>query len=164
MTILKQKILPLRKIFLKNKSKVSQIEFTADNYDDSGKLIKHDLPTITTDFAEIGAFNRCIYFTVIIESKDFNKKFFNQIIEFNPQIYKFFNFNTNLYPKKNFDYKKFIKEIKQEKYLQIQFNFDLNQPSELIFKKHQQLKQIFKKNKIKVINQLDVDLTNIVTI
>lgn len=148
-----------RELLIKDKKSVSPLEYTKNNYDHNGNLIKKDLPTITTDFCEIGLFNDEIYFVFIVESKAFNIKLFNQLKnKSNVKMYGFVNFNKTLFPVENFNLDNFIKETGKDKYLQIQFDYKNINTFDL-FKEYFNLVNVFEKNKVVVVNQLKVDLT-----
>jgi len=144
-----------RDILLVNE-KVGKIEMTFGNYDDNGELIKGSIPTISTEFCEIGIYEKTVYFVFIIYSDTFNKELFNSLKDFpNIQFYGFKDFKINLYPKPDFNYEEFGEEIKKDKYLQIQFNYNFNEITpELLYKEYLKIKDILIKNKIKIINQL----------
>lgn len=146
-----------RELLIKNKQSVSEIEYTKNNYDNNGKLIKKGLPTITTNFCEIGLYHDEVYFVFIIDSKTFNLKLFNEIKDkSNVKIYGFVDFNKTLYPANNFNLATFIKQIKKDKHLQIQFN-DKDVDASDLFKKYSDLVNIFEKSKVEVINQLKIN-------
>jgi hypothetical protein len=146
-----------RELLIKNKKSVSELEYTKNNYDSGGNLIKEDLPTITTDFCEIGLFDKEIYFVFIMDSKTFDLNLFNQLKnKSNVKIYGFEDFKKTLYPVSNFNFDNFIDEIEKDKYLQIQFDFKKIGSLDL-FKEYLNLVNLFEDNKIKVINQLPVD-------
>jgi len=148
-----------RELLAKSKKTVSRLEFTQGNYDNSGNLIKKDLPTITTDFCEIGLYNDEVYFVFVVESKTFNVKLFDELkSKSNIKIYGFVDFNKTLFPIENFNLDIFMRGIQKDKYLQIQFDFkdiDIFDLFEVYFN----LVNVFEKNKVIVINQLEVDLT-----
>jgi len=148
-----------RELLIKHKKNVSELEYTRNNYDNHKNLIKEDLPTIITDFCEIGLYNYKIYFVFITESKTINIKLFDELKnKSNVRIYGFIDFNKTLFPIKNFIMDNFIQEIQKDKYLQIQFDFkDIN--TQDLFIEYSNLVKVFKKNKVKVVNQLKVDLT-----
>ncbi len=115
-----------RKILIKNNKSVSKLEYTKNNYDNTGNLIKEELPTITTDFCEIGIYNGEVYLVFILESKTFNLELFSEIKnKSNVKMYGFVDFNKILYPVASFDYNSFIELIKKDKYLQIQFDLKI---------------------------------------
>lgn len=144
----------------KNNEKVGNLKMTSGNYDDRGNLINRLIPTITTDFCEIGIHN-IIYLVFIIYSDTHSKELFNLIKDFsNIKIYGFKNFLEVLYPIPDFNYKNFEKKIKEDKYLQIQFSFNINITQEKLFKEYIKLKEIFIKSNVIVVNQLEVDLVN----
>lgn len=148
-----------RELLIKDKKSVSILEYTKNNYDHDGNLIKEDLPAITTDFCEIGLFNDKIYFVLIVKSKTFNIELFNQLKnKSNVKMYGFVDFNKTLYPVKNFNLDNFIKEIREDKYLQIQFDYK-NIDTFNLFKEYSNLVNVFERNKVVVVNQLKVDLT-----
>lgn len=148
-----------RELLIENKKSVSEVEYTKNNYDSGGNLIERDLPTITTDFCEIGLYNGEIYFVFIIDSETFNSELFGAIKNMpNARMYGFADFNKILYPANNFDFDNFIKQIQKDKYLQIQFDFkDINTFG--LFKEYSDLVNIFEKSKAAVVNQLKIDLT-----
>lgn len=147
-----------RKILVKYGKPVSIIEYTGGNYDKNGKLIKKNLPTITTDYCEIGLCKNEIYFVFILKSKSFKKVLFDDMKDKrNMFIYGFDDFKTILYPRNNFNYKKFVDTINKDKYVQIQFDFkDMNE--KVLFDIYLTLVGIFNKNKIKVVNQMKENL------
>jgi hypothetical protein len=148
-----------RKFLIKSKKPVSKFEFTKGNYDSSANLIEESLPTITTDFCEIGLYNNEIYFVFVAKSKTFNVELFNKLKnKSNMKIYGFIDFNKTLFPVKNFNFDNFIKKIKNDKYLQIQFDFKNIKLFDL-FENYSNLVNIFEKNKVIIVNQLKVDLT-----
>jgi len=148
-----------RELLIKHKKSVSELEYTSNNYDDLGNLIKEDLPTITTDFCETGLHNNKIYFVFVVESKTFNLKLFNDLKNrSNVKIYGFVDFNETLYPVNNFEFNNFMTIVQKDKYLQIQFSYKNINTSDL-FNEHFNLVDVFEKNKIVVVNQLKVDLT-----
>ncbi len=148
----------LRNLFLDNHEPVSEIEFTSGNYDGQGNEIKKQLPTITTDYCEMGIYDDTVYFTFIVLSKDFTKSLFGCIKEFkNVQLYGFLDFKTILYPKKDFNFVNFSKRILNDKYLQINFNYGLSEPHHLC-EAYEKIVALFVKNKIKIINQRIVNL------
>lgn len=135
----------------------SEIEMTSGNYDDNRKLIEYAVPTITTDFCEIGVYGeKTCYFTVILPSASFSKKLFLLVKnQEGIQIYGFKKFLINYFPVKNFSFGKLEEQINSEKYFQIQLTFNLQLvPLENIFRRYQELKAIFEINNIQVINQM----------
>ena len=149
-----------RKILIENNKSVSKIKYTKNNYDNAGNLIKKKLPTITTDFCEIGLYKGEIYLVFILESKTFNLELFSKIKnKSNVKMYGFIDFNKVLYPVANFDYNNFIELVKQDKYLQIQFDFK-NISTFNLFTEYTRIVNVFDKCKVVVVNQLKVDLTN----
>lgn len=141
---------------LKNQP-VTEIEMTASNFDDSGKLIKDQVPTLTTNFCEIGIISGEIcYFTIILRSDFFPKPLFDLIQYYEGiHIYGFKNFLKDYYPKNNFSFDKLQEQIKKEPYFQIQFNFNTRELDfEEIFQKYIELKETFSNNEVKVINQM----------
>lgn len=149
----------LRHSLAKNHHLISELEYTTDNYDDEGKKINEDLPTITTEYCEIGLHRNKVYFVFIIKSKTFNETLFNLIKNKpNLQIYGFADFKTNLYPNANFDYANFLNKIKKDDYVQIQFNFKKIDIKDL-YKEYAIYINIFKKNEVVVIDQRKKSLT-----
>ncbi len=148
-----------RKNLIVNNTSVSELEYTKDNYDNDGNLIKEALPTITTDFCEIGLHNDEVYLVFILESKTFNLKLFNAVKnKSNVKIYGFINFNQTLYPVINFNYDSFIKLVQKDRYLQIQFDFKNITTADLL-NEYANIVNIFDTNKVAVVNQLKVYLT-----
>lgn len=128
-------IIKLRKELSDSGFKISEIEYTKNNYDNDGNLIDGKIPTITTEHCEIGKYDNNCYFVFVIYAESFNRDFFEIIKKFNNiQIYDFIDFNKTLYPSKNFKYDNFVKNIKQKKYLQVQFNFNNPLANQLIIK------------------------------
>jgi hypothetical protein len=149
----------LQDLFRKSKKPVSELEYTRGNYDSCGNLIKEALPTITTNFCEIGLHDHEIYFVFVIESKTFDIKLLDSIKNRpNVKIYGFSNCNKTLFPVKNFNPEIFIKEIQKDRYLQVQFDFKDISTYDL-FKEYSNLINIFERTKITVINQLEINLT-----
>lgn len=139
---------------------VTDIEMTQGNYDTSGKLITEGVPTITTEFCEIGRYqNQITYFTFILYPDSFSKALFQKLKGYkNMHIYGFKNFLEDLYPKKDFSYEEFEKDIRKDKYVQIQFNFDTKHISpQDIFDKYLILIDIFQGNKAHVVEQMTHD-------
>ncbi len=148
-----------RELLMENKKSVSEIEYTKNNYDNKGNLIEESLPTITTDFCEIGLYGDEIYFVFIIDSKTFNLELFDRIKnKSNIKMYGFEDFNKILYPAYNFSFDNFIKQIQEDKYLQIQFDYKNIAVFDL-FKEYSYLVNVFEKSKVVVVNQLKIDLT-----
>jgi len=146
----------LRELIIGGGFKVSGIEYTANNYNDNGELIRKSLPTITTEHCEIGI-NKTIYLVFIIESKSFNEYFFNLIKDFsNIRLYGLKNFKETLYPGVNFNYGKLAKIIQQDEYLQVEFDFAIFGIN--IYNEYIKLVEMFNKGKIRIINQLEVNL------
>jgi hypothetical protein len=148
----------LRKLLVKNKKPVSKLEYTRNNYDNHGNLIKESLPTLTTDFCEIGLCGSEIYFVFIIRSKLFSKSLFNLLkSRSGMKIYGFINFNRTLYPTKNFSFIEFIERTREEKYLQVQFSYK-NIAAPDLLEKYCRLVKIFEKKKYMVVNQIEINL------
>jgi hypothetical protein len=147
----------IRKVLLASNEIAGELEYTSGNYDNKGNLIPGSIPTITTDVCEIGIYDDTIYFTFIILTSGFKKEFFNYLISYqNVQIYPFKDFHNTLYPKPNFDYLEFEQQLKQDKYLQINFSDSYKEYStEEIMKKYLEYKDMFKKSGIKPVNQLE---------
>lgn len=146
----------LRDIFLENSTRVSELEMISGNYDDKGDLIKEDIPTLITEFCEIGIYKNSVYFVFIVFSNTYNKNLFDLLKKFpNIQFYGFKDFKNNLYPKANFDYEQLEKELRKDKHFQIQFNYYINKTTlNDLYQGYIKIRDIFKENKIKVVNQL----------
>jgi len=144
----------LKNLLEENHQEVGDLEFTKGNYDTDGKLIDNAIPTITTDFCEIGCHNDNCYFTVIMHPNSFTETLLSQIKIYDKMhIYGFKNFLEDLYPKRCFSYKEFDEKIKKDDYVQIQFNFESAEPKNSL-KKYLSLKEDFIHNNAKVINQI----------
>lgn len=149
-------LIKFKMLVIKNNGLAGDLEMTPGNYDDSGNLIKAEIPTITTDLCEVGVYGNVLYFVFIIFSNTYSRKLFDLIKDFsNIQIYGFRNFKTTLYPSIGFNYHNFEKKIKEDKYLQIQFNydFDLIQPQKL-YKEYKKIADTFTTAEIKIVNQI----------
>lgn len=148
-----------RNILLVNNEVVGYLEYTSGNYDDKGSLIANAIPTIATDACEIGIYDDTVYFTFIILANDFKKDLFNELDKYNNvQIYPFKDFKDTLYPKPDFDYSEFEQQLKNDKYLQINFNDNYKEYStEEIMREYLGYKDIFKNSSIKPVNQLKSD-------
>jgi hypothetical protein len=129
------------------------------NYSDDGGLIVNKIPTVTTDFCEIGAYSEVCYFTVIMKSDLFSKELLVLLSEYpSLQIYGLRNFLKNYYPKEHFDYPEFEKQTRAEEYTQIQFSFDKKELSpKFISDMYQEIKLLFEKENVRVENQLNKD-------
>ncbi len=151
-------ITALRNLFLEQREKVSDIEMTSGNYDDGGKLIEGLIPTITTEFCEIGSYDNGVYMVCIVHSEDFSRDLFESIKDFsNVLIYGFNEFNTTLYPAPDFAYELFEKKSRQDKYLQIQFDFETLLPG-IFAREYFKIKEVFSKKSQDVVNQLTTDV------
>ncbi len=151
----------LRNLLERNSHQVSEVEMTSGNYDEHGCLMKGEIPTITTGFCEVGAYGEVCYFTIILKSSIFTRKLFDSIAKYpGVQIYGLREFQTNYYPKDNFVYNDFEKQINSEEFMQIQFNFDIiNLSPEMIYKKHSEIVSMFKSTGIEAEDQLIRDFT-----
>ena len=149
----------LRCLILDNNETVGGLEYTTGNYDNKGDLIADPIPTITTDKCELGIHGDIIYFTFIILTNDFKKELFDGLSEYqNVQIYLFKDFNNTLYPKADFNYQEFEKQLKNDQYLQINFNDNYKQHStEEMMQRYLKYKDILSKAGIKPVNQLESD-------
>lgn len=139
---------------------VTEIEMTSGNYDDDGNFIKEQVPTLTTDFCEIGVISgKTCYFTVILYSDLCPKSLFDSIKDYKEiHIYGFKSFLEDYYPKKGFSFSKLVEEIKSEPYFQIQFNFNIQRSDfETIFQEYMKLKEIFAGSRVKIVNQMTHD-------
>ena len=156
----KKHLQDFRELFLEKNGRVSDIEMTDGNYDERGDLIENSIPTITTDFCEIGNYDNIVYFTFVLYSSTYDKKLLDLLKNFlNMQIYGFKDFKTIFYPRIDFNHENFEKSIKKEKYFQVNFNFNLKDLTlESLYKEYIKIRNIFTKNKVKVVNQLQIDL------
>lgn len=137
---------------------VGDLEYTDNNYSNSGLLITEKIPTITTSYCEIGLFDSSVYFVYIIEARHFSKKLFTLAKDApGVSIYGFKNFLKNLYPNENFNYGDFLKEIAKDKYLQIQFDIKSINLVKLLAG-YIAMKSIFKECGVLPVDQLKNDL------
>lgn len=156
------KIRDLQKSLIKAGNEVSKLEYTEGNYDERGSLIKNKLPTITTEFCEIGSYKGNTYFVFIVESTSMTKKVLNILTKHKDvSIYGMKNFKENLYPKDRFNIKTFTEEAKKESHIQIQFNYK-NLNARELFNKYQKATNIFKENNIRIFNQLEKDARKLI--
>lgn len=139
---------------------VSVIEMTSGNYDDDGLLIEEEVPTLTTEFCEIGIYKTICYFTIILDSNSFTERLFNLIKKIaGIQIYGFKNFKNNYYPGEDSSFTTLGKKIREEGYFQVQFDFDTKKLGpESIFEKYLELKTLFKETNAQIVNQMSQDL------
>lgn len=151
----------LRILLKKYNQPVTELEMTSGNYDDQGKIIGEKIPTLTTDFCEIGVYNNNLYFTVILYSNSFSNKSFSKIKSLDKiHIYGFKNFDEDYYPIKNFSFNNLVNQIKNEIYFQIQFNFEMyNLTPRNIFKRYLEIKKILEKSEAKIVNQMVQKIT-----
>lgn len=152
----------LKEILINNNHRISGVEYTEGNYDEFGNPIPGKVPTLTTEFCEIGSYKGNTYFVFIVESTSMTKKVLNILTKHkNVSIYGMKNFKENLYPKNNFGVEKFMEEIKKELYCQIQFNYQNLEANDL-FNKYIKLTKIFEENRIKIFNQLEKDVRKLI--
>ena len=132
-------------------------EFTSGNYDDDGKIINEKIPTLTTEFCEIGFHKTIVYLVFIAKSDSWSSGFLDEIKKFlNLQIYGLKKFEKNYNLAKNPE-----SEIKSEPYFQMQFNFDVNKISVYnLLEEYDKIIQEIKKYNISVVNQLDKTTNN----
>ncbi len=115
----------LRRLLIGNDYDVSEVGYTLGNYDKEKDLIENKLPTITTDYCEIGGYGDVVYFTFIILSRDFNRLFFDSIVKFeNVELYGMVNFLVDIYPRLGVMYSEIREAVLGEKYLQVNFNYE----------------------------------------
>lgn len=152
--MLRTKIIKKLKSLLESHSEnVSNLEYISDNYLDDGTLVEEKIPTITTEFCEIGFDGIKVYFNIIIFSKSFDKKLFDSLKDSqNLYVYGFTDFLINLFPKENFDFDEFVREIEKDEKLQFQFNFP-DETAEEIIEKYFEIREIFRRNQVLVIDQ-----------
>jgi len=145
-----------RMLLIKDNCSVGDIELTPGNYDNFGNLIEIDIPTVTTDLCEIGIFDNSLYFVVIVSSDTFKRFDFDLLKTFsNIKIYGLKEFNRTLYPISNFIYENFERQILNDKYLQIQFDYQYSviNPEDL-FKEYKKMKHLFANSELRVVDQL----------
>lgn len=150
----------LRTLLQRNNLPVGDIELTSGNYDDKGRLIKEEIPTITTALCEIGIFyNKICYLTLVLSSDSFSKKLFQAVKDIEgAHIYGFKNFLEDYFPS-NLSFEEIDSKIKNENLFQIQVNFDIEKANpEDIFINYRELKSLFNKIDANVVNQLTQDL------
>lgn len=146
-----------KKLLSEDHDRVSDLEMTTGNFDDSGNLIKTDIPTITTDICEVGVYDNTLYCVVIIHSNSFTESTFNILKKLpNIKIYGFQDFNKTLYPTADSTYKKIEQEILNDKYLQIQFNYNYESitPRGLL-EEYKKIKNILISSGLDIVNQLN---------
>ena len=148
----------IRELLIQSKIVVSELEYTKGNYDNGGNLIEEDLPTLTTDFCEIGLCAGEIYFVFIVKSKTFKFRLFDELKNrANVKIYGFEDFNKTYFPSLNFNVTHFVKEIQKEPLLQIQFDFKNVSIFDLL-KEYINLIDMFSVDEVEVVNQLNFNL------
>ncbi|MFC1645344.1 hypothetical protein ACFL08_04945 [Patescibacteria group bacterium] len=148
-----------RELLIRDGKAVSEIERTSGNYDNDGNLIEGELPTVTTDFCEVGLYDDDgAYFVFVVESKTFDLGLLEELKkESDISIYGFVDFNENLYPVSDFNEDKFFKQVKKDKYLQIQFDFEEPETEEL-YGEYCRIVELLKNSNVKVVNQIEIDL------
>jgi len=150
----------IRESFIEKGEMIGSFEKTTGNFDKKGNLIEASIPTVTTEFCEIGSYDDIIYFTFVIYSDSYNKKIIGNLRDFsNFQIYGFKNFLENLYPKENFNFKEFERELKKEEYFQINFDYSVENDVEYLYEQYSKIKNLILDSEVRVVNQLKIDLT-----
>ncbi len=83
-----------------------------------------------------------IYFTFVFNSNSYRKDFFDLIKSYlNVKIYGFKDFKSIFFPSKNFNPDKFKKNIKKEKYFQVQFTYNISSKTpEFLYKEYLMIK------------------------
>lgn len=147
----------LRELLLNNGKPVSGVEYTSGNYDNDGNLIKEKIPTITTDYCEIGLYKNEIYFVIIIESETFTRELFGELKnEPDLKIYSFTDFNKTLYPAADLKLNKLLQDINKDKYIQIQLDYNDVAMGDL-FREYLRIVELLNNQKVKIVNQLQVN-------
>ena len=145
----------IRKNLLLSSFETGKVEYTSGNYDENGLLIKGKIPTVTSEFGEIGIINKKFYFVMIFHKNLLSKQFLDEL----GKIRK-----CNLY-----GYKEFLKDLTieeilgdklGEKYIQVQYDCIDSDQMKVIIDIHNKLKDIFEKYRIFPINQLKVSMKN----
>lgn len=149
----------LKEIIAKNNEKISELEYTTGNYD-NGVLIKKGVPTITTEYCEIGIIDSNMYFVYIILSNSATKKLIKLLSNYtNVQIYGFKFFNNNFFPKNNFVWEDFKEKLKKEKYTQIQFNYSaIKLNPQKVYLEYIKINNLLSSSGLQTINQLKTKL------
>ncbi len=90
-------------------------EYTQGNYDTEGKYIQEKIPTLTTEFCEIGFYKNEIYLVCIAESKTCTEEFLKEVATFqNVEVYGFTEFQNN------YDLTHGMREVLSESLFQVQ--------------------------------------------
>ena len=154
-------LLELKKLLTNGGDKAGEIEMTFGNYTHEGVLIKDEIPTLTTDLCEIGVYEDVLYCTYICDTNFYTRKFFDLIVnEPNVAIYGLKNFHETWYPSDGFDSVVFETKLKSESYMQIEFNFSVTKMKPMdIYKKYLKIREVFSKSGMKVVDQLEQDMT-----
>lgn len=132
---------------------VGEVEYTSGNYDETGKLIKDKIPTITSEYGEIGLIDGKLYFVMIFEKEILSEKTLEDIAKI--RKYKLYGFNDFL---NDIDIKTVFSKSCKEKYIQIQYDNIIETDYYEIIRIHDKLKNMFLENKIYPINQLNINL------
>ena|GEM_PF-395112 len=143
---------------LDNGIAVSNIEMTSGNYDEDKNLIENKVPVITTDFCEIGAYGNTCYFTVIIESRSFNRDLFEGLKQ-QPglHIYGYKSFIDDFYndDMSDINYDDLRDRINSETYCQLQFNINIDKNDVAkVMKRYAEIRSVFDRSGTRVVNQL----------
>jgi len=77
----KNKIEEIKNLLLENE-RVGEIEFTSGNYDDDGNLIEEKIPTIVTEFCEIGSYKNIVYITFCFYSNSYDNNLIDLLKDF----------------------------------------------------------------------------------
>lgn len=149
------KIIKDLKYLLEKEHQVSDVEMTAGNYDESGNLIEGEIPTITTNFCEIGSYSDICYFTFILYSDSFDENLFKGIKNYNNcHIYGLKNFLVDYYPKAGISFAELKRKIGEEEYFQVQFNFRFSSTGRSL-DDYLTISELIEKSGAKVYNQLN---------
>lgn len=127
-------------------------ECTSGNYDDDGNLIAESIPTLTTEYCEIGFYKDSIYFVFIVESSSWSSNFYTAIKSIsNVQLYGLKNFT------KNYAFGDTIeRDIKSDVYFQVQVTFDASATSSSgLLEEYDRIIAIFREYSVQVVNQLE---------
>ncbi len=139
---------------IKNKLESSGVvtfeEITKGNYDKSDKPIEIGIPTLTTEYCEIGSYGDEVYFVFIIKSDSWSGNLFNLLKNMSGiELYGLSSFRNN------YDLDKIEDEIKREPYFQLQLNFNINKyKAEELVGYYKKITHDLIENNAKIVNQL----------
>ena len=148
-----------RELLLQKNEAVGELEMTNGNYDEKGKLITKSIPTITTDYCEIGKYGNIIYFVFVVDSSSYNSRFYQKLITYsNAKVYGFTNFNETLYPMSGCNDISLKTEVIREKYFQVQYEFGNDLTVQEVYEQYMEIKKDLLEGRLVVVNQMEVNL------